>query len=167
MRRLAIALLLCGLWLAGCQPQSPQETETARVVRVVSGQTVEVEFAGEVETVRLLGLDAPDLQQVPWGEAAKMALEADIGGKTVQLEFDLETRDRFDRRLGYIWLDGTLINERAIARGHGLFASRPPNVKYDTRLQHARDRARILGLGIWNPDDPLRQTPSEFRQQRR
>ncbi|MGC9502499.1 thermonuclease family protein [Baaleninema sp.] len=162
-----MALLVCGLWLAGCQPQSPQHAETARVVRVVSGQTVEVELAGAVERLRLVGLDAPDLRQVPWGENAKKALEEDVGGKTVRLEFDIETRDRFDRLLGYIWLDGQLINERSIARGHALFVSRPPNLKYDRRLQPARDRARILGLGIWNPDNPMRQTPSEFRQQNR
>ena len=40
-----------------------------------------------------------------------------------------------------------------------------PNTKYMERLIHAQERARIMGLGIWNPDQPMRQTPAQFRRQ--
>ncbi|NEO50538.1 MAG: thermonuclease family protein, partial [Moorea sp. SIO4A3] len=29
----------------------------------------------------------------------------------------------------------------------------------------AQEYARIMGYGIWNPDQPLRLTPAEFRRQ--
>ncbi|MBP0004094.1 MAG: thermonuclease family protein [Cyanobacteria bacterium SBC] len=163
---LKIWAISCAIILTGCQMSATLMGERGRVVRVASGQTVEVELDGRLETIRLIGLDAPDLQQSPWGVEAKQMLEDAIEGKVVGVEFDRETVDRFDRKLAYLWFDGTLVNAQIVERGYGLAISRPPNVKYETQLQHASARARLLGLGIWNPETPMRQTPGEFRRQR-
>jgi micrococcal nuclease len=136
------------------------------VVRVVSGQTIEVQVAAESPpiTVRLLGLDAPDIQQVPWGEQATQFLRLWLEGQQVRLESDVEERDRFGRQLAYVWFDQQLVNEQLILAGWALSIARSPNLRYDPRLQHAQAVARTLHRGIWNHDDPLRQSPSDFRR---
>ena len=163
-------LLLLLLLLQGCQsPTTPQGLKV-NVARVVSGQTLEVTTTGEQDVttrVRLVGIDAPDLQQQPWGRAAKERLKAMIGGKPVLLEFDVEEKDSFGRRLAYVWQDKVLLNELLVAQGYVLFVPRSPNHKYDQRLSRAQESARLMGQGIWNPEKPMRLTPAEFRRQNR
>lgn len=140
-----------------------------KVQRTVSGQTIEIVRTADkialLEQVRLIGIEAPDLKQQPWGEAAKNQLEKLIGGKQVLLELDVEEKDRFDRFLAYLWEDGVLVNERLVKEGYALATVRSPNKKYQQRLVNAQEWARLMGKGIWNPKQPLRQTPGEFRQQ--
>jgi micrococcal nuclease len=115
--------------------------------------------------VRLVGIDAPDLQQQPWGRAAKERLEAMIGGQPVLIEFDVQDKDAFGRRLAYVWQEGVLLNERLVAQGYVLSVPRAPNHKHDQRLSRAQEWARLMGQGIWNPEKPMRLTPAEFRRQ--
>lgn len=140
-----------------------------KVQRTVSGQTIEIVRTADkialLEQVRLIGIEAPDLKQQPWGEAAKNQLEQLVGGKQVLLELDVEEKDRFDRFLAYLWEDGVLVNERLVKEGYALATVRSPNKKYQQRLVNAQEWARLMGKGIWNPKQPLRQTPGEFRQQ--
>ena len=145
----------------------PQGIEV-NVARVVSGQTLEVASSeSKTMSVRLIGIDAPDLQQQPWGQAAKQRLEAMIGTKPVLLEFDVQEQDSFGRRLAYVWQDGVLLNELLVTEGYVLSVERSPNNKYDQRLARAQEWARLMGRLIWNPDSPMRLTPAEFRRQYR
>lgn len=171
-----IAIIIFLLLLIACQPQKKTTEESpqlvVKVAQVVSGQTLEVVGMGEqpnlITQVRLIGMDAPDLQQRPWGDAAKQRLETLIGGEQpVMLEFDVEVKDKFGRTLAYAWKDGVLLNEQLVKEGHGLFVPRSPNLKYDKRLERAQQWARLMGAGIWNPEKPMRLTPAEFRRQYR
>ncbi|RAM49503.1 MAG: thermonuclease family protein [Hapalosiphonaceae cyanobacterium JJU2] len=170
-----IVILSCLLLLVvACQPRS-KSLENAQVqvklAQVVSGQTLEVLGMGDqpnlISQVRLLGIDAPDLQQRPWGNTAKERLQALIKGDSVTLEFDVEGQDKFGRTLAYVWQDKVLLNEELVKEGQALFVGRSPNHKYDQRLERAQQWARIMGLGIWNPEKPMRFTPAEFRRQNR
>jgi len=138
------------------------------VVQVVSGQTVEVVGYGgnsQPQKVRLIGLDAPDLKQTPWGEAAKARLMMLVMNQPVLLESDRQSQDAFGRVLGYLWLGQQLVNRQLVAEGYVLAVPRSPNLKYQELLMRAQETARLVGKGIWNPDRPLRQTPTEFRKQ--
>lgn len=178
-------VLCCSLMLLLLSCQSKDKTKDsifqARVVRVVSGQTLEVAKIGEptnpVSSVRLIGLEAPDLRQYPWGEDARKLLEKLIqdansdnttnnntNNAQITLEFDLQTQDKFGRTLAYVWKDKVLLNEQIIKQGYALFAGRSPNHKYDLRLENAQHWARLMGEGIWNPENPLRLTPGQFRR---
>ena len=159
------------LLLVGCQPKAskskPIEPQV-KIAGVTSGNTLNVigiDSQPNLNTqVRLIGVDAPDRRQRPWGEQSPQRLQELIGNKLVKLEFDVEQTDRFGRTLAYVWQDGVLLNEQLVKEGHALFVPRSPNHKYDLRLERAQEFARIMGKGIWNPDKPMRITPTEFRR---
>ncbi|MEH2160197.1 MAG: thermonuclease family protein [Nostoc sp.] len=167
------AILLCLLLLVSCQSknQLPNNEAQVKVARVVSGQSLEVLGMAEqpnlISQVRLVGVDAPDLRQRPWGEGAKEQLENLIGGaeELVTLEFDLETKDKIGRTLAYVWKNKVLLNEELVKQGNAMFVGRSPNHKYDQRLERAQQWARLMGQGIWNSEKPMRLTPAEFRRQ--
>ncbi|MFM7364613.1 MAG: thermonuclease family protein [Cuspidothrix sp.] len=165
-----VIILASLLLLVSCQNNSGTIVPSVKVARVVSGQSLEVlgleAQPNLISQVRLIGLDAPDIRQTPWGEDAKQLLESLIGGENqaVNLEFDLKTKDKFNRTLAYVWKDKQLLNEEIVKQGYALFVARSPNHKYDQRLENAQQWARIMSQGIWNTDQPMRMTPGEFRR---
>lgn len=118
-----------------------------------------------MQQVRLIGVAAPDLNQAPWGQAAREQLRQLIQGQEVTLELGIEARDRFNRVLAYVWLDGILLNQQLVEEGYVLADEQLPNTKYSQTLAHAQLEARLMQRGIWDPQQPLRLTPREFRRQ--
>ena len=41
-----------------------------------------------------------------------------VGNKEVQLEFDVETFDRYGRTLAYVWVDGQMVNLAMLREGY-------------------------------------------------
>ena len=60
--------------------------------------------------------------------------------------------------------DQQLLNEEVLKQGYAIFVGRSPNHKYDQRLERAQQWARLMGKGIWNPENPMRLPPAEFRR---
>ncbi len=165
MRSKKFACILLIL-LTGCQSTTQPQGLKVRVKQVISGQTIEVVSNDKTMQVRLIGIDAPDLQQQPHGQAAKAFLTEIIASKEVILELDEQKQDEFGRYLAYVWSD-RLINEYLLKQGVVIVAMKSPNHKYDTRLIRAQEWARLQEQGIWNPKQPLTMTPAEFRAQYR
>jgi micrococcal nuclease len=167
-----VVILGCVLLLMSCQAKIQPDKNQAqvKVARVLSGQSLEVLGMAEqpnfVSQVRLIGMDAPDLRQRPWGDEGKKLLETLIGDleKPIMLEFDLAAKDKIGRTLAYVWKDKKLLNEEVVKQGYALFVERSPNHKYDQRLERAQQWARLMGQGIWNSEKPMRSTPAEFRR---
>lgn len=171
MRIRVLALIsLCLLLLTACQ-SSIKLDATAQLKRVLSGQTLEVQIRSGLEPslvkIRLNGVNAPDFDQKPWGQQAKQGLEKLLAPKqpntTIGLELASSQRDRYQRLAAYIWYDGILVNEKLISEGY-VIADLNNSGKYAQRFQNAQEYARIMGNGIWNPQQPLRLTPQEFRR---
>jgi micrococcal nuclease len=165
----AIALLL----LTACTSAENPKGSRVTVSRVSSGQMVEVLDPASstplATKVRLLGLDAPAWKQEPWFTEAREALDALLNdNQPVVLEFDAQpqvvTKTGNTLKLAYVWKDGLLLNEEMLKQGWGLASSFAPNTKYEHRLAQAQEKARLLGLGIWNPEQPMREMPKEFRK---
>ncbi len=144
-----------------------------RVTAVHDGDTVSIRarsFAGipvKLERVRLIGVDAPELEQEPWGRRSKRQLKKLISESNwiVRVEFDVERRDRYGRLLAYLWgRNGRLINEELIETGYALSYTIPPNVKYAEKLTAARARAEAKKAGLWGTGG-LRELPGEWRKQ--
>jgi micrococcal nuclease len=85
-----------------------------------------------IERVRLLGIEAPDMKQRPWGTAAQEKLKQLIGGQIVLLESEGSTKDQFERTLAYVWKDGMLVNEQLVVEGY-VYVPRSINNKYEQK----------------------------------
>lgn len=74
---------------------------TARVTRVIDGDTIDVEISGQTYRVRYVGVNTPERDEECYAEAVA-ANAALVEGRTVRLEFDTSDTDRFDRLLRYV-----------------------------------------------------------------
>jgi endonuclease YncB( thermonuclease family) len=89
-------------------------------VQVDDGDTITIEWAdGDVETVRILGIDTPETEHVPHNlpydqpfgrEAAAFAKGAFAVATKIELS-RASTRDPFDRSLAYVFLNGRNYSE--------------------------------------------------------
>lgn len=122
----------------------------ADVMRVADGDTLVVLLGGAEQTVRLIGIDAPEAGECLADQARERLAELAPG--RVRLETDQEERDRHGRLLAYLWADGVLVNEALAAEGLALARAYPPNTARQAALRTAEDEARRARLGWWAPD---------------
>lgn len=129
-------------------PTTPRrETVSCTVTRIVDGDTIE---CAQIGRVRLIGMDTPESNQAPFGAQASAALAALIPvGSEVQLEPDVEARDRYRRLLAYAWVSHTMVNWRMVREGWAVLLTYPPNVQYVDAFTDAERRAREEGRGLW------------------
>ncbi len=138
----------------------------ASVVRVNDGDTITVKIDGHRQRIRLIGIDAPELGQQPWGERAKRHLEDILASsRAVALEYDVDRRDKYGRLLAYVRTsDGKLVNAEMLRDGYAVLFTFPPNVKYVSEFTSAQRQARERKLGIWGKGG-LSQLPVDWRRQ--
>jgi micrococcal nuclease len=137
------------------------------VVTVHDGDTVSIVVEKKKEKIRLIGIDAPETGQKPWGEKAKQYLESLISasGWRVKMEFDVEKRDQHGRILAYLWTtDGILINLVMVKNGYAMLYTFPPNVRYSDELRKGQKEARDRRLGIWG-EEGLKERPGDYRRE--
>ena len=89
------------------------------LIRVVDGDTIEVKIGEKVESVRLIGIDAPEMNEETKERAieSKQYLENLLKNQKIYLEKDetQDDRDVYNRLLRYVYLrDRTLINKKMI-----------------------------------------------------
>jgi micrococcal nuclease len=150
-KALLLVVLLVGsalslLW--GAVATQPTTRIPCAVERVVDGDTLVCSDAGRV---RLLLIDAPELDQEPFGELAKTALEGLLPtGLKVDLETDVQTHDQYDRLLAYVHLpDGRIVNEVLLDMGVAVGSVYPPNVRHVDRFRSIVEAAREAKRGLW------------------
>ena len=127
------------------------------VVKVVDGDTFKIEFRGESRSVRMIGIDTPEVNHPSepvqcYGVEASLKTKELIDGKDVRLEQDVSQTDRYGRILAYVWVDEVFINEKIVKEGYAFSSSYPPDVKYQDILDTAEIYARENKAGLWAED---------------
>lgn len=107
-------------WLGDdAKDNSPSEAfQSAKLVRVVDGDTIVVEVSGREEKVRLIGIDTPESvasskyldetgkENTEEGEKAADFVKTLLAHtETVYLQKDVSDTDRYGRLLRYVWLE--------------------------------------------------------------
>lgn len=172
--RLAFCLcLLLGLFLPveAAKPKpplydlQPNAIYQVSVQRVVDGDTVIVDFpTGERERVRLIGVNTPETVHPKkpveyYGKEASDFTKRELTGKRVWLQMDVQVRDRYQRALGYVWLEAPEESENAIRRGmfnarlllggYGQVMTIQPNSRYAEMFVRFQREAREIRRGLW------------------
>jgi micrococcal nuclease len=157
---LAAMALAAGITLV-LRPTSQVEGQgrfdaTATVTRVVDGDTVEITPAIDgVEDVRLIGVDTPEARdpecgKQPYADEATAFTTSELDGEQVELEFDEERTDQYDRLLAYVYPQGEeMFNETLVREGYAQVATFPPNTRYVERFEEAQEEARSQDRGLW------------------
>jgi endonuclease YncB( thermonuclease family) len=135
---------------------SPQATplQTARVVQIIDGDTIDVEIEGQRERVRYIGINTPETKHPtrgiePYGPEAAEANTRLVAGHTVRLELDVERRDRDGRLVASVSVGDTMINAELVRQGYAQVATFPPNVKYQELFLKLQREAREAKCGLW------------------
>ncbi len=147
-----------------------QLTDPVEVLRVVDGDTIEIQKENQISRVRIKGINAPELQPEPEGSPAEAyANEARTFilrniGPQVDLEFNSDCpqdtawetcRDSYDRLLAYIkTADGGDIGAKLLSRGLAKVYRRaggsvPPFDRENNYLA-LESEAQSQELGIWS-----------------
>jgi micrococcal nuclease len=100
------------------------------------------------ETVRMLGINTPEIDRYYYDEARDM-LDIMICGKQVILERDITERDRYGRLLRYVYTDDLFINLEMVRRGYANVYTLPPDIRYVEDLLEAERSARKNEFGLW------------------
>jgi micrococcal nuclease len=158
-----VASSFCSL---GKQTHAAPLLQEARVTRVHDGDTVTILMKHRYYKARLVGIDAPEMGQHPWGKQAKDRLSAILkrSNRTVFVETDEVKKDKYGRLLVYLWTKQTqLVNEVMVRDGYAVLYIIEPNVRYADMLRPAEQHARDEKKGIWGPRG-LKESPAAYRK---
>jgi len=137
------------------KPQENPSNEIYEVLRVVDGDTIQIDYNGTKEKVRLIGIDTPEsvhpdeTRNNENGKIASDYTKALLTGKSVKLELDVQERDKYGRILAYVYLDGEMVNKKLLADGYAQVATFPPNVKYVDEFTEIQKEAKEAKRGLW------------------
>lgn len=162
---LALMALVVLMVLGAIAPRPARSiTVPATVDYGLSGHTLALLYplqGTQIQKIRLQGIITPDRRQAVWGDQVTQCLQDTVPRDAdVQVEVDLPLQDaqtdQYDRLWAYVRLaDGRLVNQVLVEEGcAAVDIAALPHSPYQQELHYSQERARILGLGIWNPDNP-------------
>lgn len=135
-------------------------TGTYKVIKVDDGDTVVVDWNGQKRTLRLIGMDTPEVVD-PRKPVQCFGREASARGHQLldnqQLRVELDPAvgevDKYGRTLAYVFLpDGSLYNQTMIADGYAHEYTYNKQVyKYQAQFKAAELDARTASKGLWAP----------------
>jgi micrococcal nuclease len=129
---------------SGCGP------DRSVIARVIDGDTVELE---DGERVRYLLVDTPEITNGKndcFGAEARDFNRDLVEGREVELSYDRECRDTYDRLLAYVSLDGRDVNALLVERGYACVLHIPPNGEERIdEFESLEDEAMAGMVGLW------------------
>lgn len=155
------SLFLAAVCLVSCADGSGERgaqvlgSEAVPVLSVVDGDRLHVRRNDRDVTIRLIGIDTPEVDWYGgdaecYGARAGRFARGLLDGELVELEFDQERRDQYSRTLAYLYLDdGRMVNVFLVRRGFARVTIYPPNDRYKDRLRRAEAAAQADGVGLW------------------
>ncbi len=134
--------------MLGFACRAPAQELSCIVERVVDGDTINCRGG---RRVRLLLIDTPELNQAPYGRAARAYLLEQVSvGSAVTLETDVQLEDRYGRTLAHVKkANGESVNAAMLRAGYAVVLVYPPNVKHVDRYRAIQDSARVAKRGLW------------------
>jgi len=173
---LVLSLLLI---VVGCiQPKAQIEYGVkydAKVIDVIDGDTIVVQFQDKIETLRILGVDTPEISRKnnpyeyktnnlecvrDWGYKAKEFTNSMLKGKNVQIVFDERAglRDYFGRLLAYVYINGKDFGKMLIENGYARVYVEGEFFKESEYIK-AEESALNFRKGVWSCREVI-QTPT-------
>jgi micrococcal nuclease len=151
-----VAIVIAAASIGGWRLGEARRAATAQwtVIDVLDGDTIRVARDGHADTVRLLGIDTPETHHPTkavecFGPEAASYTQAQLYGRSVRLEADVEGRDRYGRRLAYVTVDGERFNDELLRMGYATLLVIEPNHAHARTMLQAELDAKRAGRGLW------------------
>jgi len=152
---------------------APYEKQKTKVIRVIDGDTIEVE--GKIK-VRYIGINTPELHDPKkpvecFGQISLNENKRLVEGKEIYIQRDVSETDKYKRLLRYAWVKDPssssgqviFVNDYLVRQGFAQVSTFPPDVKYVSQFLSAQTEARDNNRGLWK-ECPLSVSNGKKRQ---
>jgi len=137
--------------------EEPKQLQLYKVIKVIDGDTVNVEVNGKKESVRLIGIDSPETKDPRkpvqcFGAEASTKLSGMLNKQSVELVPDetQDDKDKYGRLLRYIFIkDGVNVNKLMVEEGYAFEYTYHVPYKYQDEFKKAEKMAREKQVGLW------------------
>ena len=138
------------------QISKPDNLEGPYNAYVYDGDTINIYDNGKARSVRLIGIDAPEVESdyrkaECFNKQAKSYISDKIYGNQVYLEYDDSQGnvDMYGRLLRYIWVNDEMLNLSMLIDGYAEEFTYDNTYKYKDIFDTAQAKAKNNGTGLW------------------
>lgn len=148
---------------------NPDVFTEATVTKIVDGDTFWVEWEGGSDKVRLIGINAPEVDQFAIGKSngdystdyINSIIKVD---QVVYMQTDVSDDDQYNRLLRYVWLEkpedkendetirSKMLNALILLNGYAQAVEYTPDVKYSEIFSEYQAEAQKNKVGLWQED---------------
>ena len=131
---------------------TPDHLTHFKILDVHDGDSLKIEYQKKRLHVRLNHIDAPELEQKPWGEHSRQKLSELIEECKESLRFEKTGIDQYGRTLAELFCGKESLNQKMISTGHATvyiyakFQNRSQKRNYLNSIR----LARLHRLGFWS-----------------
>lgn len=156
MKKMFVIVLIAILGISGCSQNNKTvqanagEQFTVKLSKCIDGDTATFTNVG---TTRFLYIDTPESTRTvePYGkEAAAYTCSLLKKANTIELQYDGPKKDKYDRTLAWVWIDGKLIQKEIIKKGYVEKFYDYGTYSYETELEELQATAQSQKVGIWS-----------------
>jgi micrococcal nuclease len=143
---LGFCILACGI----CQASAPPFN--AKVIRIIDGDTLEIQRERKIQRVRIWGIDTPEWDQ-PYASRAQKFTRSLLAGREVEIrpmDFDV-----YGRLVAMITVDEKNISEELVESGLAWVYINFCNEPICTAWQSLQERAMSRRIGLWSDRHPI------------
>ncbi|MEK7571229.1 MAG: thermonuclease family protein [Patescibacteria group bacterium] len=130
----------------------------ATVLKVIDGDTIEVDIQGSKQKIRIIGINTPESVDPRrpvecFGKEAAGAAKQKLTGQVVQLKTDptQDDRDKYGRLLRYVWTDAgkTDFGAWMIKNGYAYEYTYSTPHTYQDDYRQLQNEAEVANQGLW------------------
>ncbi len=137
------------------------DREKVELFKCVDGDTARFILNKKEIKVRLLGINAPEIEKnnqegEPYGkESADYVCRKLKKAKVIELEYDEESekKDKYDRILAYVFVDNNLLETSILKNGYATVKYYKKSFKYYDELVNAENYAKEKKKGIYSDEE--------------
>ncbi|MBR5046179.1 thermonuclease family protein [Candidatus Saccharibacteria bacterium] len=130
-----------------------------KVESVVDGDTIKITYNGSLTSVRIIGVNTPETVDPRttvecFGTEASEYLKQKLDGKSIRIATDSTQadRDKYNRLLRYVYLDGEDVGLSIIANGYGYEYTYNIPYAHQSDYKKAQVDAENQNKGLWAPE---------------
>ncbi len=129
--------------------------------KCVDGDTAYFIINNKNTKVRFLAIDTPETKGKiePYGkEASEYTCRLLNNAKKIEIEYDIDKKDKYDRTLAWIFIDDYLLQKKIIEEGLAKVAYIYNDYKYVDILKESEKNAKKNKLNIWSDEKDIKKS---------